>query len=74
MSRIFTIRINTRIDKEFETGREVDEVESFTNLENLLTKTGGANEDVIQHIRKANTALVQLYPIYAQYFESPGNS
>lgn len=42
----------------------VDEVDSFKYLGSLVTKTGGADEDVIGRIINANTVFIQLYPIW----------
>jgi hypothetical protein len=49
----------------------MEQMESFF-LGSLFTKDGGVKEDVRNRIRKANGALVQLYPVWKNNLqESP---
>ncbi|XP_054279259.1 uncharacterized protein LOC128997645 [Macrosteles quadrilineatus] len=43
---------------------EIEEVDRFTYLGSVLTRAGGADEDVMSRITKANAAFVQLYPVW----------
>jgi hypothetical protein len=45
-------------------GRKVEQVRSFTYFGSIVTVDGRALEDVHSHIKKANGAFVQLYPIW----------
>jgi hypothetical protein len=45
-------------------GREVEEVKSFTYFGSVDAIDGGTLEGVHSHIKKANGALVQFYPIW----------
>jgi hypothetical protein len=67
------MRIRTAIDnKLFIAGNEVEQVESFIYLGSVVTKSGGAEEDVRSRIRKANGAFVQLYSVRGETGISPG--
>lgn len=45
-------------------GREEEEVKSFTYLGRIVTIDVGALEDVHSHIKKANGAFMELYPVW----------
>jgi hypothetical protein len=58
------IRINPDIKHRLSiNGKDIEQVESLLYLESMVTKDGGAKEDVRNRIRKANCAFVQLYPV-----------
>jgi hypothetical protein len=59
------MRVNTRKEDQFTLrGESIEDVDSFTYLGSMVTKDGGAVQDVSQRIRKANGAFVQLYPVW----------
>jgi hypothetical protein len=59
------MRINSDIEHSLSiNGKDMEQVESFLYLGSLVTKGGGAKEDVKNRIRKANVAFVQLYPVW----------
>jgi len=43
---------------------ETEEVGSFVYIGNVLSESGGTEEDVASRIKKANGVLVQLYPVW----------
>jgi hypothetical protein len=50
--------------------KETENVDSFTYLGSIVSKGGGADEDVRSGIRKANGAFIKLYP-YGGIITSP---
>ena len=59
------LRINTNKTKPFTLRCEsIEDVDSFLYLGSMVTKDGGATQDVSQRIQKANGAFVQLYPVW----------
>ena len=60
-----TLRINTSKTEPFTLrGESIEDVGSFTYLGSVVTKDGGATQDVSQRIRKANGVFVQLCPVW----------
>lgn len=51
--------MNFRVNKE-----EIDDVDALTYLGSIVTRTGGAKEDVLVRIRNVNAAFVQHYPVW----------
>jgi hypothetical protein len=45
-------------------GVSIENVDSFAYLGSKVTKDGGAVQDMVQRIKKANDAFVQLYPVW----------
>jgi hypothetical protein len=43
---------------------EIEEVDKFTNLGCMMTSTGGTEDEIKAWIQKANTAFIQLYPVW----------
>jgi hypothetical protein len=59
------MRVNTsKTDPLTLRGESIEDVDSFTYLGSMVAKDGGAVQDVLQQIRKANGAFVQLYPVW----------
>ena len=59
------LRINTSKTDPFTLrGESIEDVDSFAYLGGVVTKDGGAMQDVAQRIRKANGAFAQLYPLW----------
>jgi hypothetical protein len=59
------IQVNPKTQKQLETGNQSNEsVDFFTYLGSIVTREGGALEDVSNRIGKANSAFVQLYPVW----------
>jgi hypothetical protein len=58
------MRINSDIEHRLSIGKDMEQVESFLYLGSMVTKHGGAKEDVRNRIRKANGAFVQFYPVW----------
>jgi len=59
------LRINTsKTDLFTIRGESTEHVDSFTYLGSVVAKDGGAAQDVLQHIQKANSAFIQLYPVW----------
>jgi hypothetical protein len=53
------MRINSDIEHRLSiNGKDIEQVESFLYLGSMVTKDGGAKEDVRNRIRKANGAFV----------------
>ena len=50
-------------------GREEEEVKSFPYLGSRVTIDVGALEDVHSHIKKANGAFMELYPVWRNKIE-----
>jgi hypothetical protein len=45
-------------------GESLEDMDSFTYLGSMVAKDGGAVQDILQQIRKANGAFIQLYPVW----------
>lgn len=59
------MRLNTRTEGTLSVdGKDIEQVETFTYLGSVVTKNGGADEDVKQRIRKVNGAFMQLYAVW----------
>jgi len=59
------LRVNTSKTEPFMLGGEsTEDVDGFIYLGSKVTKDGGAAQDVVQRIQKANGAFVQLYPLW----------
>jgi hypothetical protein len=59
------MRINSNIEHSLSiNGKDIEQVESFLYLGSMVTKDGGAKEDVRKRIRKVKGAFVQLYPVW----------
>jgi hypothetical protein len=62
-----SLRINTQICKKKKIEldmHEIEEVDKFTYLGSMMTSTGGTEDEVKARIQKANTAFIQLYPVW----------
>ena len=60
------LRVNTSKTESFMVGGEsIEDVDSFVYLGSKVTKDGGAAQDVVQRIQKANGAFVQHYPVWS---------
>jgi hypothetical protein len=44
-------------------GKKLEDVNEYSYLENIVSGSGGADEDVTGRIKKANVAFVQLYRV-----------
>jgi hypothetical protein len=56
------MRINAQIEEKLSiANKEIEQAESFTYLGSIVTQDGGTDQDINQRIKKANTALIQLY-------------
>ena len=65
MKKTKALRINTNKTKPCTLrGENIKDVDSFVYLGSVVTKDGGAAQDVSQRIQKANGAFVQLYPVW----------
>jgi hypothetical protein len=47
--------------------KEIEQVDSFTYLRSIVSKDGGADEDVGSRIRKAIGSFIQLYPVWRNH-------
>jgi hypothetical protein len=60
-----TMRINTKSKERFEANnKDVHDVTEFTYLGNVVTTTGGAEDEVNIRVRKANAAFIRLYSMW----------
>jgi hypothetical protein len=65
VKKMKAVRINTSKTDTFTIrGESIEDVDSFTYLGSMVAKDGGATQDILQQIRKANGAFVQLYPVW----------
>jgi hypothetical protein len=59
------LRVNTSKTDPFTLrGESIEDVNSFIYLGSIVAKDGGAAHDVWQRIRNANSASVQIYPVW----------
>lgn len=59
------MRINSKTDDKLSIDdEEIEQVDTFIYLGSMVSKKGGAEEDIKSRIRKANGAFVQLYPTW----------
>jgi hypothetical protein len=59
------LRINSKTQKQLKIGNQsIESVDSFTYLGSIVTREGGALEDVSNRIGKGNSAFVQLYSVW----------
>ena len=64
MKKTKALRVNTNKTEPFTLrGESIEDVGSFVYLGSMVTKDGGAAQDVSERIQKANGAFVQLYPV-----------
>jgi hypothetical protein len=62
------MRLNATVgEKLFIYENEIEQVDSFTYLGSIISKDGGADEDIRSRIRKANGAFLQLYPVWRNH-------
>ena len=60
-----TLRLGHNVDTLLKVGdEEVEDVSTFTYLGSLVSKTGGAEEDVEARVRKAQLAFITLNPVW----------
>lgn len=65
------MRLNSKkTDKVIINNNNIDTVQEFKYLGSIIDKDGGAFEDVKNRIKNANSAFVQLYPIWKSYIIS----
>ena len=65
MKKTKAVKVNTNKTEPFTLrGESTEDVDSFVHLGNMVTKDGGAAQDVSQQIQKANGAFVQPYPVW----------
>jgi hypothetical protein len=59
------LRINTSKGDPFTLrGKSIEDVDNFTYLGSVVARDGGASQEVLQRIQKANGVFVQLYPVW----------
>jgi hypothetical protein len=59
------MKINTNVQNQLQVnGDDIEAVEEFTYLGSVVTRDGGAVEDVRVCIQKANAAFIQLYSVW----------
>jgi hypothetical protein len=64
-TKVMRITTNTSKMEQIEiNGKELEEVNEYSYLGSIVTRGGGADEDVTSCIKKANVAFVQLYTIW----------
>jgi hypothetical protein len=59
------LRVNPKTQKQLKIGNQsIESVDSFTYLGSIVTREGGALEDMSNRIGKGNSAFVQLCPAW----------
>jgi hypothetical protein len=65
VKRTKALKVNTsRTELFIFRGESIEDVDSFVYLGSKVTKDGGAAQDVVQRIQKANGAFVRLYSVW----------
>lgn len=52
------------MDKFEDGGEEIEDVDKYSYLGSIVSRNEAADEDVVERIKKANPAFLQVYPIW----------